>query len=160
MHDAKVKNKVLLCACVLSCKDSIIDALEYFRHAVLLKLRRPSCFYRYEETTKDVAKWQSIVKANREAPTLKFATGREDVPRTTTTAALTAKFAPSGDFERQIAEMLQAAGAHNEEAVQEAEEALALKVRASIACMHEAFTCIPVPRALFAVWRAALNEDV
>jgi hypothetical protein len=75
-----------------------------------------------------VTKWQPIVKANREAPTLKFATGREDVPRTTTTAALTAKFAPSREFEKQIAELLQAGGAHNEQAVQEAEEALALKV--------------------------------
>ncbi|BDA46715.1 probable U3 small nucleolar RNA-associated protein 14 homolog A [Coccomyxa sp. Obi] len=83
----------------------------------------------YEETTKDVTKWQSIVKANREAPTLKFATGREDVQRTSTTAALTAKFAPARDFEREIASMLEAAGAHNEQAVQEAEEALALKAQ-------------------------------
>lgn len=82
----------------------------------------------YEETTKDVSKWQSIVKANREAATLKFATGCEDVQRTSTTAALTAKFAPARDFEREIAGMLEAAGAHNEAAVQEAEEALALKV--------------------------------
>lgn len=53
-----------------------------------------SC-HRYEETRKDVSKWQAIVKANREAPTLKFAAGNEDVPRTSTTAALTAKFAPT-----------------------------------------------------------------
>ena len=38
---------------------------------------------------------------------------------------------PCRDFEKEIAGMLEAAGAHNEEAVQEAEEALALKVRAS-----------------------------
>ncbi len=83
---------------------------------------------RYEVTQKDVTKWQSIVKANREAPTLKFASGNEDVPRTSTTSALTAKFAPSQDYEKEIAAMLEAAGAHNEKAVQESEEALALKV--------------------------------
>lgn len=75
-----------------------------------------------------MTKWQSIVKANREAATLKFATGREDVQRTSSTAALTAKFAPARDFEREIAGMLEAAGAHNEQALAEAEEALALKV--------------------------------
>ena len=83
---------------------------------------------RYEVSTKDVSKWQSIVKANREAPTLRFAAGNEDVPRTSTTGALIAKFQPSRDFEKEIAAMLAAAGAHNEQAVQEAEEALALKV--------------------------------
>ena len=83
---------------------------------------------RYEVSTKDVSKWQSIVKANREAPTLRFAAGNEDVPRTSTTGALIAKFRPSRDFEKEIAAMLAAAGAHNEQAVQEAEEALALKV--------------------------------
>ena len=83
---------------------------------------------RYEVSTKDVSKWQSIVKANREAPTLKFAAGNKDVPRTSTTGALIAKFQPSRDFEKEIAAMLAAAGAHNEQAVQEAEEALALKV--------------------------------
>ena len=83
---------------------------------------------RHEASTKDVSKWQSIVKANREAPTLKFAAGNEDVPRTSTTGALIAKFEPSRDFEKEIATMLAAAGAHNEQAVQEAEEALALKV--------------------------------
>lgn len=97
---------------------------------------------RYEETTKDVTKWQNIVKANREAPTLKFATGREEVQRTSTTAALTAKFAPARDFEREIASMLEAAGAHNEQAVQEAEEALALKVKTPDQIHHLWTSCI------------------
>ena len=35
------------------------------------------------------------MKANREAATLRFAAGNEDVPRSSTTAALTAKFAPT-----------------------------------------------------------------
>ena len=35
---------------------------------------------------------------------------------------------PGRDFEKEIAGMLEAAGAHNDEAVQEAEQALALKV--------------------------------
>jgi len=91
---------------------------------------------RYEVTKKDVSKWQSIVKANREAVTLRFAAGNEDVPKTTTTSALTAKFAPSQDYEKEIAAMLEAAGAHNEQAVQEAEEALALKVNSIESCSH------------------------
>lgn len=87
---------------------------------------------RYEVTKKDVSKWQAIVKANREAPTLKFASGNEDVPRTSTTGALIAKFEPARDFEKEIAAMLEAAGAHNEQAVQEAEEVLALKVVSAV----------------------------
>ena len=70
---------------------------------------------RYEVTQKDVTKWQAIVKANREAPTLKFASGNEDVPRTSTTGALTAKFAPSQDYEREIAAMLQAGATHGKD---------------------------------------------
>lgn len=89
-----------------------------------------------------MSKWQSIVKANREAPTLRFATGNEDVPRTSTTGALIAKFTPTQDFEKDIASMLEAAGAHNEQAVQEAEEALALKVSRlpSLCCASEMST--------------------
>lgn len=90
---------------------------------------------RYEVTQKDVTKWQTIVKANREAPTLKFASGNEDVPRTSTISALTAKFAPSQDYEKEIAAMLEAAGAHNEQAVQESEEALASKVSSTGFCL-------------------------
>ena len=55
---------------------------------------RPLLRHRYEDTRKDVAKWVPLVKANREAPTLRFAAGNEDVPRASTTAALTAKFTP------------------------------------------------------------------
>lgn len=68
--------------------------------------------------------WQ----ANREAPTLEFKSGRDDVVRSNTTAALAAKFAPENDMEEEVAELLRAAGAHTGEAVEEAEEALALQV--------------------------------
>ncbi|KAF5840649.1 Utp14 protein-domain-containing protein [Dunaliella salina] len=42
----------------------------------------------YEATNKDVVKWQPIVKANREAPTLRFTSSRDEVPRINSTAAI------------------------------------------------------------------------
>ena len=92
--------------------------------SALTRLSRSS----YEETKKDVAKWTRIVRANREAPTLVFTGSRNDVPRTTTTSALIAKFQPEGGMEAEVAAMLRAAGVHNDTAVQEAEDALAVKV--------------------------------
>ena len=85
--------------------------------------------YRYEETKRDVTKWTPIVRANREAPTLVFTAPRNDVPRTTTTAALTSKFQPSsGGMEAEVAAMLTAAGISSDKGVEDAEEALALQV--------------------------------
>ena len=88
----------------------------------------------YETTKEDITKWQPLVKANREAPTLEFKSGRDDVARSNSTAALAAKFVPGNDMEEQIAELLRAAGAHSGEAVEEAEEALALQV--GVGYMH------------------------
>ena len=87
-------------------------------------------FDRYEETKRDVTKWTPIVRANREAPTLVFTAPRNDVPRTTTTAALTSKFQPSsGGMEAEVAAMLTAAGISSDKGVEDAEEALALQVK-------------------------------
>lgn len=49
-----------------------------------------------------MAKWQGIVKANREAPTLRFADGREELPRSST-AAMAAAFRPTSTMEQEIA---------------------------------------------------------
>ncbi|GFR45758.1 hypothetical protein Agub_g7173 [Astrephomene gubernaculifera] len=83
----------------------------------------------YEAASKEVSKWLPIVKANREAPTLRLVSGREDVPRVTTTAALVAQHTPSADnaLEAEVAALLEQAGAANTEAIEEAEEQLALK---------------------------------
>lgn len=43
---------------------------------------------RYERTKEEVSKWQTLVKAHREAPTLSFLAGRGDAGRPATTAAL------------------------------------------------------------------------
>ncbi len=67
-------------------------------------------------------------QANREAPTLAFSAPRGVAGRAATTAALTAQFAPETDMEAEVAAMLQAAGVHSGKAVEEAEDALALKV--------------------------------
>ncbi|KAK9806336.1 hypothetical protein WJX72_010623 [[Myrmecia] bisecta] len=81
----------------------------------------------YEATGKEVTKWQPVVKANREAPTIRFTSGREDIPKTNTTAAMASSFKPETDMEAEVAALLQAAGAHTGEAVEQQEEALALK---------------------------------
>jgi hypothetical protein len=69
-----------------------------------------------------------VVKANREAPSLRFTSDKAAVPRVTTTAALAAKHAPETAMEAEVAALLEAAGAHSARAVAEAEEALAMKV--------------------------------
>ncbi|KAG2441194.1 hypothetical protein HYH02_010038 [Chlamydomonas schloesseri] len=83
----------------------------------------------YEAAAEDVTKWTSIVKANREAPTLRLVAGRDEVPRVNTTAALVAQHTPSADnaLEAEVAALLEAAGAAHSEALEEAEEKLALK---------------------------------
>ena len=67
--------------------------------------------------------------------------------RSSTTAALAAKFSPSNDMEEEVAELLRAAGAHTGEAVEEAEEALALKVWLAIGYM-----CKTACQQFFDVW--------
>ena len=48
------------------------------------------CARRYERAKEEVGKWQPLVKAHREAPTLSFLAGRGDAGRPSTTAALVA----------------------------------------------------------------------
>ncbi|KAK9827643.1 hypothetical protein WJX81_002537 [Elliptochloris bilobata] len=81
----------------------------------------------YERTKEEVSKWQPLVKAHREAPTLSFLAGHGDAGRPTTTAALVASQAPADGMEAQVAALLVAAGADSGAAVEKAEEALALK---------------------------------
>ena len=81
-----------------------------------------------------MTKWTPIVRVNREAPTLVFKGPQNDVPRTSTTAALTAKFEPETGMEAEVAAMLKAAGLQNEQEVEEAEQELALQVW--MECLH------------------------
>ena len=76
----------------------------------------------YEATSKDVSNWMETVKANREAETLDF---RPKNRARVTTNSLVNKFTPENDFERQIQEALEGAGAEDETKLVEAEEALA-----------------------------------
>ncbi|GBF90520.1 hypothetical protein Rsub_03516 [Raphidocelis subcapitata] len=79
----------------------------------------------YEATAKDVTKWQPVVKANREAPTLRFTSARHEVPdRGASTAALLEGFRPEGDMEAEVAALLEKAGAAGAAAMAEAERAL------------------------------------
>ena len=70
----------------------------------------------------------SALQANREAPTLAFSKPRGAAGPATTTAALTAQFQPQTDMEAEVAAMLRSAGVDSGKAVQEGEDALALKV--------------------------------
>ncbi|KAL4441441.1 hypothetical protein ABPG77_001945 [Micractinium sp. CCAP 211/92] len=81
----------------------------------------------YEESKKEADKWLPIVKANREAATIRFTADKSAVPRVTTTAALAAQHRPETDMEAEVAALLASAGAHSAQAVAEAEEALAMK---------------------------------
>lgn len=51
------------------------------------------------------------------------------MPRVSTTAAIVAQHEPEGGLETEVAALLEAAGAHTTQAIMEAEEQLALKVR-------------------------------
>ncbi|GIL67776.1 hypothetical protein Vafri_21053 [Volvox africanus] len=83
----------------------------------------------YDAAAKEVSRWQPIVKANREVPTLRLVSGRSHVHQVTNTAALVAQHTPSADnaLEAEVAALLQAAGVANSEAIEEAEEKMALK---------------------------------
>ena len=48
-----------------------------------------------------------LVKANREAPTLRFTSDKAAVPRTSTTAALAAQHVPETDMEAEVGAALQ-----------------------------------------------------
>ena len=63
----------------------------------------------YAETTEQITKWQPIVKANREAPTIRLTTER-DIQRVTTAAGLASKHEATTDFEKEVAALLKAAG--------------------------------------------------
>ena len=58
-----------------------------------------------------MSKWQPIVKANREKPTLKFTDQERDkMQRKETIAAMNADFQPANDFEKEIMAKLKEAG--------------------------------------------------
>ena len=61
----------------------------------------------YSITSKDVSKWQNIVKANREARTLEFSNRQAaNLQVVSTTSAVANNVRPETDMEREIAEML------------------------------------------------------
>lgn len=84
--------------------------------------------------TKDVSKWQPLVKAGREAPTLRLEREADVLKPTSSLAGLTGSLQPQSAMERDIQAMLQAAGAVSGSKVEAAEEALALKVHIGHAC--------------------------
>ena len=75
-----------------------------------------------------MTKWQPIVRANREAPTLVFSAPTHEISNTNSTAALVGKFKAKSSMEEQVAQLLKAAGVQDDESAAQAEEALALQV--------------------------------
>jgi U3 small nucleolar RNA-associated protein 14 len=64
----------------------------------------------YEETSKDVTKYQPHVKENREKRTLEFKSARDDMQRKDTLGALVADFTPKTEIELEIAKALKESG--------------------------------------------------
>jgi len=61
----------------------------------------------YSISSKDVSKWQNIVKANREARTIEFSNRQTtNLQVVSTTSALANNFKPENEMEREIAELL------------------------------------------------------
>jgi U3 small nucleolar RNA-associated protein 14 len=76
----------------------------------------------YEHSSKDVSGWLDAVQQNRQAETLDFRPKeRSDV---LTKNQLVDKFEPTTDFEKELAQALQEAGQHDEDAIQRMEEEL------------------------------------
>ena len=77
----------------------------------------------YETTKADIAKWQPIVKENREKPTLNFVgVERDKMHRKKTLASINTDFVPENDFEKEIMAHLKEANALTGEDVERAED--------------------------------------
>jgi len=63
----------------------------------------------YEKTSKDISKWQSFVQKNRTAETLNFPLN-PTTPMRVTNAELAAKFEPTTDMEKEVAQVLRESG--------------------------------------------------
>jgi len=74
----------------------------------------------YRHTKKDITKWQTIVKKNREADTLQFPL-EEPPKQTLSTAGMVSKFQPENEMEQEIAGVLRANGV-DEKKIREFEE--------------------------------------
>jgi U3 small nucleolar RNA-associated protein 14 len=72
----------------------------------------------YEESRKQASKWTPLVKANREAATLRLKSDVE-VPRVTTVAGLASKHEAQSAFEMEVAQLLKEAGHANTQAIME-----------------------------------------
>ena len=64
----------------------------------------------YAETSKDIGKYQAVVKENREKRTLKFEPARKEMQRKDTLGALAADFTPRSEVELEIARVLKESG--------------------------------------------------
>ena len=77
----------------------------------------------YETTKADIAKWQPIVKENREKPTLNFVgVERDKMHRKKTLASINTDFVPENDFEKEIMRHLKEANALTGQDVERAED--------------------------------------
>ena len=77
----------------------------------------------YETTKADIAKWQPIVKENREKPTLNFVgVERDKMHRKKSLASINTDFVPENDFEKEIMRHLKEANALTGQDVERAED--------------------------------------
>ena len=73
----------------------------------------------YEVSRKHASRWTPLVKANREAATLRLKSDTE-VPKVTTAAGLASRHEPVSAFESEVAALLKAAGHASTQAIMEA----------------------------------------
>lgn len=72
----------------------------------------------YDASKKQASQWTPLVKANREAATLRLKSD-VDVPRVATAAGLASRHEPVSEFEQEVAQLLADAGHSSTAAVAE-----------------------------------------
>ena len=72
----------------------------------------------YDASKKQASRWTPLVKANREAATLRLKSDNE-VTRVATAAGLASRHEPVSEFEREVAQLLEEAGHSSTAAVAE-----------------------------------------
>ena len=82
----------------------------------------------YDESKKDIQKWMPLVKAHREAPTLKFSSDKNLITKMVSVAGIASKHQPETKMESEVAALLNAANAETAGAVAESEDALAMRM--------------------------------
>jgi U3 small nucleolar RNA-associated protein 14 len=92
----------------------------------------------YEVSKKDISRWTPLIKANREAATLRLKQDSE-VTRVTSAAGLASRHEAMSNFEKEVASLLQEAGHASAASVQQ----VSSKYLVSTQLRHLSLSCCP-----------------